>query len=132
MGLKRRTGYKKSDAEWLRNIFAPPEAQARFHAIADRLEAIDGWDGNPKPDTEIDFVEWRRFVGMLRKSADDVKAAEGEELHPTLACLAPRLREAATRIEKVAEIANKVVGDGTIRVPSLFVKVLSILNGRYQ
>lgn len=132
---------KNTDAEWLRNVIlvgATPEAQVRFYAIADRLEAIDALDdSSPKPDTEIDFVGWRRFVGMLRESADtihdEIIADAGHERgndHPALALVCPRLREAATRIEKVAEIAEQVARTVPPTMPSLFAKVLLILNGR--
>ncbi len=75
----------------------------------------------------IDTVEWKRFVGLLRDSADELTAADQGTDCVIVALAAPRLREAATRIEKVAELATLHA-----RKPHLGrgERILKVLNGK--
>lgn len=68
----------------------------------------------------MEIINHERLVEMLRESADVI---ENEDL-PHLAVAPPRLREAASRIEKAAKVARKI----KLR-PSLAAKILRILNG---
>lgn len=124
MGMKK-AGQKRSDAEWLRGIILPNGISGRNHkrlnAIADRLDAIDGDDDD---ESSIDFVPWKRFVGLLRESANEIN----------LALASPQLREAATRIEKVAVLAEnekRHYKRGNTAVARAVTRILRVLNGKY-
>ena len=77
-----------------------------------------------------DMIEWKRFVGLLRESADVVDETSStldatEERMTRLAVVGPLLREAATRIEKAAQLTEEHVV-----VLRFSKRILKILNGK--
>lgn len=110
-------------------------AQIFDNLVGEELQDVLVVEAEPD-ESEIDFVSAERFVGLLRESADfidnevitDAGGVRGND-HPSLTLVPPRLREAATRIERAAERAqrwatnpNRVTDSGKV--------MLAILNGR--
>jgi hypothetical protein len=151
---------KETDAEWLRGVILTglgferaQRDRARLLAIADRLEALDkGVEReaqHPNQDLEdvldrglpnqlddhfgeIDFVAAKRFVGLLREAADWLDEVRDEDYFEDarLSLVIPRLREAATRIEKATEIVGQWQRIVPAPFPSLARKLARILDGK--
>lgn len=130
MSFKPRPNNKLQARQQLYNKITRQEID-EFVQLTETLATLGSSDAEPDDEeSSIDFVEWKRFVGLLRESADELAKIDREQhADVEIALTEPRLREAATRIEKTAALANQQSKSGEFAGP-LAREILKILNGK--